>query len=270
MTEHRNDGAPETPDRTARTRTRARIAFAGWSALTALALGIVAILVWTQLVMPADRAAAQAVLDNPAVTVTDTDVSVVIAPAEKPSIAGLVFIPGAKVDPYAYLATLSGTVEATGMTVVITKPVLNLAFFDQRPLDTFTAAAPDVTAWFVGGHSLGGVRACMYADDPANTEVAGLVLFGSYCASAVDEELPVLSISGSEDGLSTPAKIEDTADLLPDDTTFVQVQGANHASFGAYGAQPGDGVATITPAESADAITDALSDFVALRFMQSD
>jgi len=252
---------------TTRTRLRTRIRFAGWTALTALALGIVAFLLWTQLVMPADRAAAQAVFDNPAVTVTDTDVSVVIAPAEKPSIAGLVFIPGAKVDPYAYLATLSGTVEATGMTVVITKPVLNLAFFDQRPLDTFTDTAPGVTAWFVGGHSLGGVRACMYA---ADTEVSGLVLFGSYCAAAVDDELPVLSISGSEDGLSTPVKIEETADLLPAGTTFVQIEGANHASFGAYGAQPGDGEATISAAESERAITDALSAFTALRFSPSE
>jgi len=252
---------------TTRTRLRSRIRFAGWTALTALALGIVAFLLWTQLVMPADRAAAQAVFDNPAVTVTDTDVSVVIAPAEKPSTAGLVFIPGAKVDPYAYLATLSGTVEATGMTVVITKPVLNLAFFDQRPLDTFTDTAPDVTAWLVGGHSLGGVRACMYA---ADAPVAGLVLFGSYCAAAVDDDLAVLSLSGSEDGLSTPAKIQDTADLLPADTVFVEIDGANHAAFGAYGAQPGDGEATISPAESERAITDALSAFTALRFSPSE
>ena len=252
---------------TTRTRLRTRIRFAGWTALTALALGIVAFLLWTQLVMPADRAAAQAVFDNPAVTVTDTDVSVVIAPAEKPSTAGLVFIPGAKVDPYAYLATLSGTVEATGMTVVITKPVLNLAFFDQRPLDTFTDTAPDVTAWLVGGHSLGGVRACMYA---ADAPVAGLVLFGSYCAAAVDDDLAVLSLSGSEDGLSTPAKIQDTADLLPADTVFVEIDGANHAAFGAYGAQPGDGEATISPAESERAITDALSAFTALRFSPSE
>lgn len=261
---------PET--RRPASRRRARIRFAGWSALTALALGIVVFLIWTQLVMPADRAAASAVLDNPAVTVTDTPDSVVITPVEGDNIAGLVFIPGAKVDPYAYLATLAGTAETTGLTVVITKPTLNLAFFDQRPLATFTAAAPDVAAWFVGGHSLGGVRACMLADDAraAGTPVAGLVLFGSYCASAVDDDLAVLSISGSEDGLSTPAKIESTAGLLPADTTFVQIDGANHASFGAYGAQPGDGVATIPPADSAQAITDAILAFTAARFMQSE
>ena len=250
---------------------RRRIRFIGWTALTALLLGVVAFLIWTQLVMPADRAAAQAVLDNPAVTVTDTPDSVVLAPTEDASGAGLVFIPGARVDPYAYLATLAGTVETTGMTVVITKPTLNLAFFDQRPLETFTADAPDVTTWFVGGHSLGGVRACMMANDNLGDEqVAGLVLFGSYCASAVDDDLAVLSISGSEDGLSTPATIEDAADLLPANSTFVQIDGANHASFGAYGAQPGDGVSTISPAEAEQAITEAVDAFVAETLAQSE
>ncbi|MBX0299571.1 alpha/beta hydrolase [Cryobacterium sp. 1639] len=259
---------PETPaDGTAAQRRPSRlrrIRVVGWSALVALALGVVVFLIWAQLVMPADREAAQAVFDNPAVTVTDTETAVVIAPTDEESAAGesttgLVFIPGAKVDPYAYLATLAPTVHETGMTVVITKPVLNLAFFDQRPLAAFTDTAPAVATWFVGGHSLGGVRACMYADE---NDVAGLVLLGSYCASPVDDDRAVLSISGSEDGLSTPATIQENAPLLPADTTFVQIEGANHASFGAYGAQPGDGDATITPAEAERAITDALGTFM--------
>jgi predicted alpha/beta hydrolase family esterase len=264
---------PDTPAAPAAarpaSRLRARITGIGVTALIALTLGVVAFLIWTQLVMPADRAAAQAVFDDPGVTVTDTPDSVVITPAHGGSPAGLVFIPGAKVDPYAYLATLSGTAGELGLTVIITKPTLNLAFFDPRSVSRFTAAAPGVTRWFVGGHSLGGVRACMLADDPA-TEVEGLILLGSYCAAAVDDDLSVLSISGSEDGLSTPAKIEDTAHLLPADTTFVEIEGANHAAFGAYGAQPGDGVAGIPPVESAQAITDAVGAFVAEHFQRSE
>jgi hypothetical protein len=235
--------------------------------LVALALGLVAFSIWTQLVLPADPAAAQSVFDNPRVSITDTPRSVVIAPTDDAADVGMVFLPGAKVDPYAYLATLAGTVESTGITVVITKPTLNLAFFDQRPLSAFTAAAPDVDDWIVGGHSLGGVRACQLTDpDASAAPVTALVLFGSYCASPVDEDLAVLSISGSADGLSTPAKIDAAADLLPAGTTFVQIDGANHAAFGAYGAQPGDGVATISPAEAEGAITDALTGFISDRF----
>jgi hypothetical protein len=50
----------------------------------------------------------------------------------------------------------------------------------------------------------------------------------------------------------------------------VQIDGANHAAFGAYGVQPGDGEATISPAESAQAIEDAIGEFVAEQFMQSE
>jgi len=151
--------------------------------------------------------------------------------------------------------------------VVITEPTLNLAFFDQRPLSTFTSEAPDVSEWYVGGHSLGGVRACQLAqvgtDAAADPEVVGLVLFGSYCANDLsDSGLAALSISGSEDGLSTPEKIDQAAHLLPADTIFVVIEGGNHAGFGAYGPQPGDGEVTIPDAEIRAQITDALAPFL--------
>ena len=71
----------------------------------------------------------------------------------------------------------------------------------------------------------------------------------------------MLSISGSEDGLSTPGKIEGAAHLLPADASFVEIEGANHASFGDYGVQPGDGVATAPDHEVRDEITRALAEF---------
>jgi Alpha/beta hydrolase family len=155
---------------------------------------------------------------------------------------------------------LSGIVESSGATVVITKPTLNLAFFDQRPLSLFEADAPEVARWFVGGHSLGGVRACQLAESPG---VAGLVLMGSYCANDLSESnLDVLSIGGSEDGLSTPAKIEGASALLPGRATIVQVDGLNHAGFGDYGVQPGDGTSTLTDEQERDAITGLLRSLV--------
>jgi len=226
------------------------------AALVVVALIAVAFGVYVNMVAGGDRKAALKVWDNPNIRVTSTDHSLVLEPTGGTgdrSDVGLVFIPGAKVDPYAYMYKLSGIVERLGVTVVITKPTLNLAFFDTRPLTDFTADAPDVTTWLIGGHSLGGVRACMLADDPA---VAGLVLFGSYCATDLSTaELTVTSIAGENDGLSTPQKIADAAGNLPDDTTFVEIPGANHASFGDYGRQSGDGEATISSDEAFDAIT---------------
>jgi hypothetical protein len=225
--------------------------------LVVIALVVVGVLVWANIVMQGDRARAMDAWTDPAVTITSTDHSIVIAPTESASATGLVFIPGAKVDPYAYMFTLSGIVEESGVTVVITKPTLNLAFFDLRPLETFTADAPGVTDWYVGGHSLGGVKACMLADSP---EVSGLVLFGSYCANDLSGSgITVLSIAGSRDGLSTPEKIADARPQLPDDASLVEIPGLNHAGFGSYGAQPGDRSSPLSAEQARGAITAELA-----------
>ena len=222
-------------------------------------LAFVALVTWANIVMQGERAPALSAWRDPQITITSTDHSVILTPKTGVTGTGLVFIPGAKVDPYAYLYKLSGIVN-TGVTVVITKPTLNLAFFDQRPLATSTADAPKMSRWFVGGHSLGGVRACMLADSTAVPHVAGLVLFGSYCANDLSRtDLTVLSIGGERDGLSTPAKINAAKGLLPSSATFVEIPGSNHARFGDYGVQPGDGVATISSAEARSEITAALA-----------
>lgn len=213
-----------------------------WSLAIVLVLGVGGIVAWSQIgVMPAEPAPLAGVRENAAITVDDAEQGIVLAPADGESELGLVFIPGAKVDPWAYAAILQGLAE-DGVTVVITRPWLNLAFFDPRGLDSFTSAAPDVDVWSVGGHSLGGVRACQLAAD-----ADALVLFGSYCATDLSASgLPVLSLAGSEDGLSTPEKIDAARDQLPDDAEMVEIEGASHASFGDYGPQAGDGTPTIS------------------------
>lgn len=228
-----------------------------------LLLAALAFVFWANIVLRGERTAAVEAWSNPAIEITVAEHAIVLRPAEGANGSGLVFLPGARVDPYAYLYKLSGIVEE-GVTVVIAEPLLNFALLDQRPLDTFTAAAPEVERWLVGGHSLGGVRACQLAE---GSEVAGLVLFASYCANDLSAtRLDVLSIAGSEDLLSTPQKIADAAHLLPAATNFVTVEGLNHAGFGDYGAQPGDGESTLTDAQERSAITDLLrSVFVAVR-----
>lgn len=232
-----------------------------------LALVVVVFLVYAHTVMQGERPAALEAWRDDAVEITSTDVGIVIEPVEGATGEGLVFIPGAKVDPYAYLYKLSGVAEASGLTVVITKPTLNLAFFDQRPLSTFTSLAPEVDAWYVGGHSLGGVRACQLADSGADASgepaIVGLVLFGSYCANDLGgSDLEVLSISGANDGLSTPAKIAAAAPLLPADAEFVELEGVNHADFGDYGPQPGDGESTRDDADVRDELGAVVAEFV--------
>ncbi|RMB61175.1 alpha/beta hydrolase [Tessaracoccus antarcticus] len=218
-------------------------------------------LVWANVgVMQAEPGPLAAVESDPSITVVENPEAVVMSPTDQKSTKGLVFIPGAKVTAESYLSNLSGIVADDGVTVVITKPTLNLAFFDLRPLTTFTTLAPDVDQWWVGGHSLGGVKACQFAAQP---DVQGLVLFGSYCANDLSgSDLPVLSLGGSNDGLSTPAKIKDASVRLPADAEFIQIDGANHARFGDYGVQSGDGTATISSEEMRSRLTEDISAFL--------
>lgn len=230
-------------------RIRRRVRTIGWGALAALALVMVGFLIWANTPYRAERGPVIDVWANDNVQVQYLDEGILMTPAgkavEEPSVpTGLVFVPGARVEAHAYMFQLSGVVEQFGVTVLITEPTLNLAFFDTRSLDQFTTAAPEVDRWFVGGHSLGGVRACLMTP---GSDAAGLVLFGSYCANDLSGSgLEVLSIAGENDRLSTPAIIEQNAGMLPTDARFVTIAGANHASFGDYGAQAGDGERTIS------------------------
>ncbi|WP_226531697.1 alpha/beta hydrolase [Microbacterium paraoxydans] len=230
-----------------------------WSLAIVVVLVVGGVVAWSQIgVMAAEPEPLATVQENPQITVRDADQGIVLEPADGESETGLVFIPGAKVDPWAYAAILQGLAE-DGVTVVITRPWLNLAFFDPRGLDAFTSAAPDVDVWAVGGHSLGGVRACQLAPD-----ADALVLFGSYCANDLSESgLPVLSLSGSEDGLSTPQKIADARAELPADAEMVEIDGASHASFGDYGPQDGDGTPTISSEEMHAEVTRLVEEFLA-------
>ncbi|MBD8538797.1 alpha/beta hydrolase [Frigoribacterium sp. CFBP 8751] len=240
--------------------------------LKGVALGLFAVVVlaatgffvWAKTPMSATAASLASVSADDRVEVTSRPDTVVMRPAETtPTGQGLVFVAGARVDPQAYEQTFAGLV-ATGVTVVVERPTLGFGILDPRPFSTFTDLAPEVDTWAVGGHSLGGVRACQYAAD--DRTVDALVLLGSYCATtdlSDDDQLAVLSIGGSEDGLSTPAKIATYRDMLPGSASVVEIDGSNHAQFGSYGEQSGDGSATISDEEARDRITRQLTSFFA-------
>jgi pimeloyl-ACP methyl ester carboxylesterase len=139
------------------------------------------------------------------------------------------------------------------VTVVIMDPLMNMALFDTRTIDELSLAAPAVSDWVLSGHSLGGVRACMLAEHP---DVVGLVLMGSYCANDISStDIPVLQILASKDGLIDAEAVKASAGLLPPSTQKITLEGANHASFGTYGEQPGDGIATLSRAEVREELT---------------
>ena len=126
---------------------------------------------------------------------------------------------------------------------------LNLAVLGVDRATDVIEAYPEVENWAIGGHSLGGSMAATFTRNNPDL-IDGLFLVASYPAGSDDlsgfDDLTVWSVSATEDGLATPDDIEASRALLPTDTTWVPIQGGNHAQFGYYGDQPGDGQATIS------------------------
>ncbi|HUX21065.1 MAG TPA: alpha/beta hydrolase [Spirochaetia bacterium] len=162
---------------------------------------------------------------------------------------GLMFIPGGLVDPHAYIHALGLVAEqGSGFAIVIPKEPANLAVLNPSQVTSLTGVVPGVSRWVVGGHSLGGVMACTVVNKNRNLFV-GLVLEAAYPAGTdnlSDWGKPVLSISGSLDGLATPADITAARPLLPPTTDYEVISGGIHSYFGSYGLQSGDGSPTIS------------------------
>ncbi len=100
--------------------------------------------------------------------------------------------------------------------------------------------------FYPGGHSLGGSMAASYA--AKNTEeLDGVILLASYSTAALqDSGLEVVSIYGSNDKVLNLEKYDKYRGNLPEDFKEEVIEGGNHAYFGKYGSQEGDGEAAIT------------------------
>ena len=180
-----------------------------------------------------------------------------IAFGDPTSEVGYVFYPGGKVAAEAY-APLAKKLAENGVFCVVAKVTFNLAFLDVDAADAVLDAYPQVGTWYVGGHSLGGVAACQWVAGNAD-RVAGVILLASYTSTDLTGTgLRVLEVYGSNDQAMNRDNYEESQALLPADVTEVVLQGGNHAQFGEYGEQAGDGAATIPPDDQREQAVDAI------------
>src|SRR6056297_3838763 len=175
---------------------------------------------------------------------------------------GLVFYPGAKVDPPAYAPLALKLAKEGIMTVIVPMP-MNLAIFGSNRADEVLEAYPNIERWFMVGHSHGGSIAGNYLFTKADL-FKGFILLASYSGRELsDKNLPVLSIAASEDGIITLDAVRDKAHLLPETAKHVIIEGGNHAQFGDYGWQEGDMQAEITMEEQLDLTAKEMVQFIA-------
>ncbi|MCS6800658.1 MAG: alpha/beta hydrolase [Chloroflexota bacterium] len=161
--------------------------------------------------------------------------------------AGLIFYPGAFVDPVAYAPAARALAERGYFVALVPMP-LGIPLLGVDRAAAVIAANPAVPAWAVGGHSLGGVAASAFTLRNPD-RVAGLVLWASYPNQSDDlSRLPleVVSVYGELDPLSAPERVRASQAQLPPTTQFVEIRGGNHAQFGWYGEQFRDRPALIS------------------------
>lgn len=206
----------------------------------------------------ADEEALAAVADEDGtadgVTVRELADGSIVFDAGEPR-AGLIFYPGGKVEPEAY-APLLIRLAQQGTTCVLVKPLFNLAVLDMDAADGIAAQFPDIGTWLLAGHSLGGVAASDYLSRHKQ-EYAGIILLGAYStADLSDYAGSVVLAYGSEDGVMDRTKYEEAKSKLPVSAQETVIEGGNHASFGNYGDQSGDGTASISHEEQQDRVAE--------------
>ena len=154
----------------------------------------------------------------------------------------LIFYPGGKVEETAYAPFLH-RLAAEGMDVCLVKMPFRLAVFGKNKADA-VMSQHSCAHWYVGGHSLGGAMAASYAADHGDA-LDGVVLCAAYPTQALDGRLTEISIYGSRDGVLNMEKTAAGRAFAPDNFYELVIQGGNHAQFGNYGPQKGDGDAAV-------------------------
>lgn len=177
---------------------------------------------------------------------------------DKDSAYGFIFYPGAKVEETAYEPVLAELAEA-GICCVVVKMPCHLAVLKPNAAKQVMEEVTGVEHWYLGGHSLGGAMAAGFAAKHEE-ELEGLILLAAYPTKEL-KELPVLSIYGSEDEVLSLDKYQSSI-ALADVLTERIIEGGNHAGFGNYGEQKGDGTAQIPDEEQWQETVDYILDFL--------
>lgn len=157
----------------------------------------------------------------------------------------LVFYQGAKVAPEAYAPLMLNLAEE-GTDCFLCRMPNNFAFFGKNMANDIRREHENdrYRNWYLAGHSLGGVAASMLTSEEMTWD--GIVFLASYPTGEL--EIPALSIYGSNDKVLNLESYEEAGNkgLWPDDFTELIIEGGNHAGFGSYGEQKGDGTPSIT------------------------
>lgn len=203
-------------------------------------------LYWANDTYKPEEEALKALKTNEGVVVNQSD-NIIFSPKNRDPKTGIIFYPGGKVEPEAY-APIAHKISKKGYKVIITPMTLNLAVLNSDKATSVIKEHQNTETWIMAGHSLGGSMAAKYSSENPG-KIAGLIMLAAYPpdnSNLKNKNLSAISIYGTKDEIIDKDKVESNKDLLPKDRVIKVIQGGNHAQFGSYGEQSGDGLAGIS------------------------
>jgi len=174
-----------------------------------------------------------------------------------------IYYPGGMVHEEAYGPYMKMMAEK-GVHSFLLRLTFDMALFETEAADdakNSEFAKANCKKFALGGHSLGALGIAAYGQTHPDD---GLVFIAGYPDESQFEEggsmqghsAPAISISASNDLLATVAEVEEAKPLMPKSTEYVVIEGGNHAGFGYYGTQGGDGEAKISREEQHKLLVD--------------
>ena len=213
--------------------------------------------IYTQNYYHAEDSSIDALKTDDQVTVRETDYGWFFdGPSNENA---MIFYPGGKVEETAY-APLLHLIAREDMDVCLVKMPMRLAVLSKDKADDVQRQY-SYGNWYLGGHSLGGAMAATYMAKHCDA-YQGLILLAAYQTKPLDSAMKVLAIYGSNDTVLDKEKVKTGQTLSPAHQQTVVIDGGNHAQFGNYGIQKGDGQATISPNEQQQKTCDAIENFI--------
>jgi len=175
-----------------------------------------------------------------------------------PSGIGLIFYQGGKVQGEAYGPLILPLLDH-GISVFLPDMPFNLAVFNSDAALEIIAQHPEISTWWLAGHSLGGAMAADFVYEHPD-QISALILMAAYPQESKplnDYSGEVLAFFGTRDGLVSVDEIPKWQQLLPAHSEIIMVTGGNHAQFGSYGEQKDDLTAEITVEAQQQFVRDA-------------
>lgn len=172
----------------------------------------------------------------------------------------LIFYGGAKVAERSY-APMLNEIAHEGYDVFLTKMPLRFPLFGVNKANSIYKANKTYTDVYLMGHSLGGVCAAMALEN-TSLDYKGIIFLASYPSKPLDNKYKALSIYGSEDKVLNLEEYNNNLSNFPTGYTQKIIEGGNHANYGYYGNQKGDGKALITREQQIDITINYVVDFL--------